>query len=150
MAQPSPFAGVKLTEQTPVKPAGLDQRLFQPDNGQKEAAEPSLQPSKVARKETSKVGTLETRNQGTLEPLSVKVEKELFDINQQAHRSNTFVFTDEELWALEDAKIELRRKYDLEKVTKYDIVRCALHCLLEDYRDRKGQSFLVRRLSRKR
>lgn len=89
-------------------------------------------------------------NQGTLATLATDEEDPpLFDITQAAYRNNTFAFTDEELEALEDAKTELRRKHGL-RVTKYDLIRGGLHCLLEDYRRNADKSFAVRRLGKKR
>ena len=60
----------------------------------------------------------------------------------------TFLFTQEELEALEDLKLDLRRKYDL-KTTKNELARCALQGLLEDYYQRSGSSDVLRRLKKK-
>jgi hypothetical protein len=72
----------------------------------------------------------------------------LFDITTPAYQNNTYVFTQEELWALADTLAELERRYDL-KVTRYNLVRLALHGLIEDYRRRGDTSFVVRRLRKR-
>jgi len=151
----SPFAGLKLTEQSPLTSHGTDQRLF--------AAPPPPPPDRPKRLPVPKdypgnLGTLEPTKQarklGTLEPRKLEqkdqAEREaLFDINREPFRNNTFIFTEEELWALEDTKVELKRKYEL-RATKYDLIRCGLHMLIEDYRQNKDQSFIVERLRKKK
>ena len=57
------------------------------------------------------------------------------------------IFTLEELEALEDLKLELRRELDA-KVTKNDLIRSALHMLLED-QAANGQRSYARRKVRK-
>ena len=99
-------------------------------------------------------GTLEPRKQGSLDtktdPTPDKNENDsLFDINQRPDKSNTYEFTREELWAIEDLKNDLEREHDME-VTKYDIVRCAVHCLVEDYKRQGRNSFAFRRLQTKK
>ena len=147
----SPFAGIKLSEQTSLASRDVDQRLFsapppvvpelrQPkDQG---TLEPRNQGSKVARKEGSKEPSrqpsLDTGNQ----------EAPLFDINESPYRNNTFAFTTAELEAVEDLKIALQRKLDL-RATKYDIIRCGVHMLIEDYRRNGKASFIVTRIGRK-
>jgi hypothetical protein len=141
----SPFAGMTLTDQSDDPSPGPDQRLF----ARYRLAPPTPVPppikeaSKVARKQA----TLEPRILGTLE--IAEEERPMFDITAVAYHSNTFAFTDEELEALEDVKTELRRRQDL-RVSKYDLIRCGLHCLLEDYRRNGETSFAVRRLSKRR
>jgi hypothetical protein len=71
----------------------------------------------------------------------------LFDIAQPAYQNNTYAFTEEELWAIEDTKQELERKHGL-KVTKYNLVRLGVHYLIEDYRRNRATSFVVKRLRR--
>jgi len=71
--------------------------------------------------------------------------KPLFDLMDPPYRNDTFAFTDAELDAIEDMKLELRRKYDV-RATKNNLVRCAVHLLVEDYRRRKGDSVAAQRL----
>src|SRR5438105_3784194 len=100
----SPFAGIKLTDQTALGNHGADQQLFNP--APRVPPKLSKEPTKEARKE----GSLETWNQGNAEKPTAK-EHPLFDINDTAYQSNTYVFTEQELWAIEDAKNELERKH---------------------------------------
>lgn len=116
-----------------------------------ETKEPWNQGIKVS----SKQGTLEASNLATKEPRnqgfqrSQPEEAAPFDINNsRPYRNDTFAFTTEELEAVEDLKLELRRRLDL-KATKNDIVRCAIHTLVEDHRRSGTNSIIVRRLSRK-
>lgn len=153
----SPFAGVKLSEQTrPISP-GLDQRLFsspppsnpvalQPERPtvNQETRKPGTQePGKQVNQETRKSGnpepskpvSQETRNPGTLSatPTALPAEdstREL-DLSKTPLYKATFLFTQEELDALEDLKLTLRRKYDV-KSSKNDLMRCALHGLVEN------------------
>lgn len=73
----------------------------------------------------------------------------MFDINEKPYRKDSFLFTTEEFEALEDLKLELRRKFDL-RATKNDLARCALHNLVEHYRRHKEGSFVVQRLKNKK
>jgi hypothetical protein len=94
------------------------------------------------RKKVSK----EPRNQGTLE--NPATDGSGFDLSVTPYKNDTFIFTNEELYAIEDLKTELLRKLDL-KTTKYDIVRCAIHCLVEDYRQHSEESHIVQRVRKK-
>lgn len=93
-----------------------------------------------------KQGSKEPRNQGTLE--SPVTNASGFDLNIAPYKNDTFIFTNEELYAIEDLKTELKRKLDL-RTTKYDIVRCAIHCLIEDYRQHGEESHIVQRVRKK-
>jgi hypothetical protein len=68
-----------------------------------------------------------------------------FDSSARADQKYTLAFTDEELEALEDLKLELRRRYDM-KTTKTDLVRCGLWDLIEDFRRHGEQSRVLKRL----
>jgi hypothetical protein len=110
--------------------------------GIEQAKEPRNQGSLEPRKQVSK----EPRNQGTLE--NPAADGSGFDLNITPYKNDTFLFTNEELYAIEDLKTELKRKLDL-KTTKYDIVRCAIHCLMEDYQQRGEESYIVQRVQKK-
>lgn len=139
---PSPFAGIKLTEQPPPTP-GPDQRLFTPQPAKSVTTQATKQASLQARK----VGTLEPRNLETLDTHKPEAagEKPLFDLAEQPYRNDTFSFTDGELEAIEDIKIDLRRKHDI-RATKNNLIRCAVHLLVEDYKRNKEKSIAARRL----
>jgi hypothetical protein len=140
----SPFAGIKLTEPAPPAP-GPDQRLFAP--APLPAKRAPSQATKQATLEPSKVGTLEPRKQGPLESHGAAVAETqvLFDLTEQPYRNDTFTFTDRELDAVEDLKIDLRRQHGI-RATKNNLVRCAVHLLVEDYQRNKGESVAARRL----
>jgi hypothetical protein len=146
MARDDPFTGLSLSEQT--NPTKLDQRLF---------AEPkpaAPQPTIVSPAPTNP-GQAPTRPQpaaaavakaASLKPASIADPH--FDLGELALYKGTFVFTQEELDALDDLKLELHRELDA-KITKYDLVRCGLHMLLEDYAANGGRSYVSRKMRKK-
>jgi hypothetical protein len=125
-SSPSPFSGIKLTEQTPLVDSRLDQKLFSRST-----------PQDVTR--TSK----EAEQAKEARKLKTQEVGKLFDINDNPHRKDSFLFTNKEFEALEDLKLELRRKFDF-RATKNDIARCALQHLIEDYHQHKENSIVVR------
>ena len=136
----SPFAGIKLSEQTPLAAPGTDQRLFTAQPPRQKAAVPtSGQPTNLPSKEPRKEGT---------KVLQQQESSTQFDINEVAYRNNTYSFTDEELDALEDAKIALRRHHGL-NATKNNLIRLGIHVLLEDYHANKANSIVVKRLKKR-
>lgn len=137
------FTGIKLTEQTPPTGAGLDQRLFSPSTPQK-VSQPMH--TRETKKEVGKEGSRETGKETSLP--AKREEGEVFDINEKPYRKDSFLFSTREFEALEDLKLELRRKFDL-RATKNDLARCALQHLIEDYKRHKDGSLLVRRLKNK-
>lgn len=162
MARPfSPFAGIKLTDQTRSPAGGTDQRLFAatPRPVSKPALPPNDTPPPSGSvpsstnqpiKEPTKVASLEPRNLGSKEDQARRGGGETaFDLNQVPERSNTYSFTEAELWAIEDVKTVLERQYGL-RATKYDIVRCGVHVIVEDFRRKGEQSIVVQRMRGKR
>lgn len=77
--------------------------------------------------------------------LSTRPASQPFDPSTRADQKYTLAFTEDELEAMEDVKLELRRRYDL-KTSKVALVRCGLWELLEDYRQQGEHSRLVQRL----
>jgi hypothetical protein len=74
-----------------------------------------------------------------------------FDLNLPTEKSETFAFTFEEWLAINQLKTELIRLLGVDlKVTKIDIIRCALYLLVADYRTRGEHSFLVDRIKNKK
>lgn len=59
------------------------------------------------------------------------------------------MFTEEELEAIEDVKLELRRVFGV-KTSKNELVRCGLWELIEDYRRHGERSRLLQRLKARR
>jgi len=149
--QGSPFAGLQLTSQTPLVRRGTDQQLFAPAASPNPA--PVKQPTNLPRKEGSqeprKVGTQMPGNPGASGRSESSSEGQpLFAITDPATEKNSYMFSEDELWALRDVESELEQTYRTE-VSKYNIVRLGLHFLLEDYQRDKRHSFLVRRLGLK-
>jgi hypothetical protein len=139
----SPFAGKKLTGETNPTELSVEQRLFSSSPTQAGIGKPK------EAEETKKPETQEVGKEGSRE-VGKEVGKEgsrevgkLFDINAIPYRKDSFLFTDEEFEALEDLKLELRRKYDL-KATKNDIARSAMQNIFEDYELHKENSIVVR------
>ena len=164
MPKPSPFAGLKLSEQVATPPsAALDQQLFsrtpstapeQPPatDAQKNlpaAKEPRDQGTKEGSKLANKEGSLEPRNLGTLAATAEPASRWKLDMGESAYRKNTYAFTDDELNALEDIAIHIRRNLDMD-VTKNDLVRCAIHGLVADFALSGDKSDAIRRLRKKR
>ena len=106
-------------------------------------------------KETGKLGYKETRKPVSKETgkpgnvgHSAPVAQE-FDLNIEPYKNGTFLFTYEELDAIDEVKKQLKRRLDL-PATQYDIVRSAIHIIVEDYRLRGEQSFIVQRIKLKK
>jgi hypothetical protein len=96
---------------------------------------------------TRKPGNQETRKQGNMVP--VTTEPQEFDLNIEPYKKGTFIFTYEELDAVDDLKKQLKRRMDL-PATQYDIVRAAIHIITEDYRKHGADSLIVQRIRQKK
>jgi len=68
-----------------------------------------------------------------------------FDIGAEPYSQATFKFTDDELYALDDLKRDLNRQREL-KTTKQNLVRLAVHRLVEEYDQNGDDSWLVQQL----
>ncbi|MHB8576872.1 MAG: hypothetical protein ACYDCQ_16285 [Dehalococcoidia bacterium] len=75
----------------------------------------------------------------------MKPDAEPFDLAVPADKTNTYSFSKDELWAIHDMVQELDRQYDIQ-VTRYNLVRLAVHQLIEDFRRNKDQSFAFQHL----
>jgi hypothetical protein len=60
----------------------------------------------------------------------------------------SYLFTQEEQEALEDLKLELSRQFG-DKVFKNDLIRAALHLLIEDYNANGAKSYVTRKTRRR-
>ena len=91
-----------------------------------------------------------TRKHETMFPRLVEgtETRAAFDINVQPTAKYTSLFATEELEALDDLKTALRRQYGI-KATKIDLIRYAIHHLIEDYRSQGDQSIVLERLKKK-
>jgi hypothetical protein len=151
---PSPFAGMKLTDQTPLAKPGIDQQLF---------SRPAPLPEKPAVTAAQEVGKEAQEKEAPMPArTSAPVKPKLpapqtatlpteFDLNIPTEKSETFAFTFEELLALAELKTGLSRVLGVDaRVTKIDIIRCAVHMIVADYRTHGEQSFIVERFKKKK
>ena len=145
----SPFAGMKLTEQTPLGGSGLDQKLFSRPIPQPEQPVPQEEQKKAEAPKPRKVAAIKPQKLAPAK--ATTTEAKGFDLNLPTEKSHTFAFTFEELWALEELKTGLSRLLGLDqRITKIDIIRCALHMIVADYRQHGEQSFIVERFKNKK
>jgi hypothetical protein len=79
----------------------------------------------------------------------VMTEPQGFDLNIVPYQNGTFLFTYEELDAIDDLKKQMKRCMEL-PATQYDIVRAAIHIITEDYRKHGADSLIVQRLKTKK
>jgi hypothetical protein len=146
---PSPFTGMKLTDQTPLAKPGVDQQLFgKPASPPAQPVQPEVQEPVVPPKPPKAAPvSIEKR-----EPVEMNTaETQGFDLNHLTQKSETFAFTFEELLALSELKTGLSRLLGLDaRITKIDIMRSALQIIVEDYRKRGEQSSIVARMKTKR
>ncbi len=146
MARDDPFAGIRLSEQAVA--GRLDQRLFtsEPSSPPPSKPRPTSQPDGL-RVPAEAVPRAAGPKERTAPKVSTSSAKPRFDLAEQPFYKASFLFTQEELEALEDLKLEMRRQYDV-KATKNGLIRCALHMLLEDHAANGGHSYASRRIRR--
>ncbi len=144
--QPSPTPMSQEAQQT----AGAPGARGEPESSaQHPAKQGTLEASNIGTKQTSKQASLVPINQGTkVLPGGTAAAEHTFDITQVAAHPATFNFTDDELDALDDLKRDLKRQHDI-RTTKKDLIRHALHQLVENYRALGEGSWIVTR-ARKR
>ena len=100
--------------------------------------------------EKQKAGNLANQSAVKQEPPRESISTAvLFDVNQEPTRKDTYWIAEDEFEILEDVKRELRRKFDL-KVTKSELVRCAIHLLNSLYQKEGEASDIVQRFKRKK
>jgi hypothetical protein len=148
------FKGIKLSENVG---SSVDQRLFAAPAKPKPATKAPVVAKPVEASTATPAAepvvpplALPIASSRSERPLSEPTtrEKASFDINERPWHKGSFLFTDTEFEQLEDLKLELRRRYDLD-ATKNDIVRTAVHQLLEDYGRDADKSTVVRHLRKK-
>src|SRR5437899_2841591 len=110
----SPFAGMKLTDQTTLsKPAVTDQQLFVAKSAPPAATinPPTHLPRNEGSQEPRKVGTQAPSNPQDVatQVLLPTIDHLKFDINEAATEKNSYMFSEAELWALRDVESELER-----------------------------------------
>jgi hypothetical protein len=148
MARDDPFAGLHLS--APAEPGKLEQRLFtdkpkQPEPAPPQTAAPEPTKPPEAPKKPAAASTSPNVSRA-LRPASLVSSR--FDLDEPALYKATFTFTQPELEALEDLKLELQRGLD-SKITKYDLMRSALHMLVEDHGANGERSYISRKLRRR-
>jgi hypothetical protein len=142
MPNKDPFSGMALSQQ--VAPPKLDQLLF---SDHRAPAPTQVEKPRPERSETTRSPAKRPESHSAL---SAKVTPDApkrpnFDLEDEALYKATFAFTQPELEALEDLKLEFRRDHDT-KVTKNDVVRTAVHMLVEDHASSKQSSYISRKL----
>lgn len=153
MPTDDPFAGLKLSDQaTQSAPAAkLDQRLFsaEPTHPPKTPSEEQDSPQKpqMAAELTTAAPKPRAAEKVVLKPPSLS--RTAFDLEDQPLYKSSFLFTQEEQEALEDLKLELSREHG-DKVFKNDLIRAAIHMLVEDYRAHAQDSFVMRKIHRRK
>ena len=139
-----PFLGFKLTQTVqPAESGKLDQRLFAPKTETKSKLPTPRSAPAPRREETPPKPVSQTRPIAKLESLTRD-----FDLAEQPLYKLSYLFTQPEIEALEDLQLELRRDLDI-KVTKNDVIRSALHLMVQDYNTNGSASFLLRKTRKK-
>jgi hypothetical protein len=110
---------------------------------------PALQeaPATSVLKKPRKLAAKEVRPLGTVDLAATEPQE--FDLNIKPYRKGTYLFTDEELYAIDDLKKDLKRRLDL-SATQYDIVRSAVYTIVADYRQRGSESIIVQHIKKKK
>ncbi len=148
----SVFEGHKLSEQTRLATPGPDQRLFAPARPRREPPPPVPDDEEPAtprpQAHPRNLGTKEPRNLDGEQQAPLPTTAKRFDFDLRPGHQANFVFTDEELEALEDLKTAARRKHGV-TTTKQDIVRFAVIDLLDDYDANGAESRLIRWLKQR-
>jgi hypothetical protein len=121
----------------------LDQRLF--------SSKPSAEEPKEPRGERQPSAE-QPRRQEVPNPKLDQVKASSlwteFALDDEALYQASYLFTQKELEALEDLKLELRREQEI-RVSKQNLQRAALQIMIEDYRSAGKDSRLVRKLRKR-
>lgn len=143
-----PFRGIKLSDQAPRQ--GLEQRLFAPTT-----PKPPPEPQKPAEERPSNIKPPIPKPQPPkpaparrISLLPASLASTAFSLDDEALYKASYVFTPQELEALEDLKLELKRELD-SKITKNDLMRAALHMLVEDFQNNLTSSYIHKKLRKR-
>jgi hypothetical protein len=114
----------------------------EPEHPAAEKPRPAVisQTNKETRKLASKQPYQEPTQENSLQPSG--------PIKPEFYRKQTFEFTKDDMYFLDDAKLACKRRYGF-RTTKNDIVRTALEFLKKDLETNKETSFLVRKFTGK-
>jgi len=146
-----PFTGLQLSELVEASSGKLDQQLVSSRrenkptspsglDGPKDSGPPESDPQARPPSERAPANRLPDR------PPAPSVRA--FDLAEPALFNATYRYTEEELNALEDLKGEIHRDLDM-KVNKNDLVRSALHMLLEDYQAKREKSYAIEKMRKR-
>ena len=143
----SPFAGIKLSDQTNPSNRKLDQQLFAPSPKQPAPPViPAQEPPVSGKPDTRNSETPRIRENDTA---GAAHHPFVFNVNEAPSIKEMFLITDGEYEGMEDMKLQLRRLLDM-KASKQDIIRCAVQHILEDFRKHPEASIIVSRLQQKK
>ena len=145
-----PFADVKLSDTVPAFTQGRDQRLFaQPSPPTQQATQQRQDEQSESPESRQSVKPANRKTVITAIRKAGKTETDTrFDINQEAAKKETIWCAQAETDALDDLKLELRRRLSL-RASKQDIVRSAIQLAIEQYEREGERSPLVQRLRTK-
>ena len=104
---------------------------------------PPGQPAEAPRPKTPPVPEGVATATAATTPPTVDAVPATLDFGDLPYRKDSFLFTADEFDALARLKLDLQRRLDT-KVTKNDLMRCALHYLVQDYQ-RHGETSAVLR-----
>lgn len=107
MAGNDPFRGIKLSEQAPAR--GLEQRLFSrsTENAAPEPEKPAEKPPASANPPTPRRGPAKPAPAPKVSLKPASLASSSFSLDDEALYKASYVFTPQELEALEDLKLEL-------------------------------------------
>ncbi len=142
-----PFNGLRLSEQAPA--AKLDQRLFEAQPAPKPTQTKPVEVDPARAPDTPKKLASETSSPKPALLSAPPSAGPRFDLEDEARYKASYYFSNEELLALDDLKLELHRDLD-KKVTKNDLMRSALHMLLEDHQVSPDRSYATRKIKKRR
>jgi hypothetical protein len=140
------LGSVPPLSETPIA-EGAQDKTAQPRTLSAQDRAENKETRKQGNKETGKQGSQETTREGNVETTATEVLE--FDLNIEPNKKGTFLFTYEELDAIDDLKKQMKRRMDL-PATQYDIVRGAIHIIVADYRQRGTESLIVQRMRQKK
>lgn len=149
MPRTDPFKGLRLSEQ--ASDGQLDQRLFAdpPPQAEPEREDTGSEPTEQSKPRPVKPEPPPPKPTSP-EPVDLRpatLTRSRYDLAEHPLYKASFLFTQPELEALEDLKLELRRDLDA-KVTKESVIRTALHMLLEDYATNGRRSYARKKIEK--
>lgn len=146
MPQRDPFSGAKLSKLVGPESAKLDQRLFGPAPTRQPPTPSPTAATPEAPKDAPTVALAQAEPRP--KPKTAPPRGPAFHLSERPLYKLSYLYTQEEFNALEDLRADLSGDAE-EKVTKNDIVRAALHLLLEDHAAKKSDSYATRKIRKR-